>query len=155
MRSPSGSPLALVAAALALPLAAGAVVAPTAAAQSTPDACAQALDPDRRAVYGFKNGGRSLGFGRVVVTATKANRHRYCISVQFDGRTVTHAFGQSGYERRNGEWVNVGGLGDSGYRTGSYRRSMQVPDKYRIDHSFSVRSGGRWYRTIAISRYNL
>jgi hypothetical protein len=32
---------------------------------------------------------------------------------------------------------------------------MQVPDRYRLDHSFSVRWQGRWYRTISISRYNL
>ncbi|MDO9410460.1 hypothetical protein [Patulibacter sp.] len=155
MRIRTRTPLALAAVTLALPLAGGAVTVPVASAQSTPDACAQALNPDRRTVYRMSNGGKTLGYARVVVTATKANRHRYCIQVQFDGRKLFHAFGQSSYIRRNGTWVNEGGLGDSGYRTGSYTKSMQVPDKRRIDQSFSVRVGGRWYRTISISRYNL
>lgn len=155
MRIRPGSPLLLAAAALSLPLVGATVAVPVAAAQSTPDACAQPLNPDRRSVYGFKNGGRTLAHTRVIVTASKANAHRYCIQVQFDGRTVTHAFGQTTYERRGGRWVNVGGLGDSGYRATSYSLTMQVPDKTRIDRSYSVKSGGRWYRTISISRYNL
>lgn len=155
MRTRTGTSLALAAATLALPLAGAAVVAPSASAQATPDACAQPLNPERRSVYRFKNGGRTLGYGRVVVTASKADGHRYCIQVQFGGRTVTHAFGQTTYERRNGTWVNVGGLGDSGYRTSDYSATLQVPDKTRIDRSYSIKAGGRWYKTIAISRYNL
>ncbi|MSW50445.1 MAG: hypothetical protein F2817_06090 [Actinobacteria bacterium] len=155
MRLPRRSSLALAAVTLAVPLAGATVAVPAASAQTGGDACKQALNPERRSVYAFKNGSRKLGFGRVVVTATKADRHRYCISVQFDGRRVFNGFGQSGYERRDGRWVNVGGLGDTGARGGSYTRTMQVPDRYRIDHSFSIRSGGRWYRTISISRYNL
>jgi hypothetical protein len=154
MRIAPGRSLAL-AAALALPLAAGTVAVPAASAQTPADACAQALNPDRRSVYRFKDGSKTLGYGRVIVTATKANRHRYCIRVDFGNRTVFHAFGESGYERRNGKWVNVGGLGDSGSKATSYTQTMQVPDKYRIDRSYSIRTGGRWYRTIAISRYNL
>jgi hypothetical protein len=154
MRLLRRSPVALALAALAVPVASGTAAAPAVAA-SPPDACKQALNPDRRSVYRFKDGGTTLGFGRVVVTATKAHRHRYCIQVQFGGRTVFNGFGESGYERRDGKWVNVGGLGDSGSRGGSYTQTMQVPDKYRIDRSYSIRHEGRWYSTIAISRYNL
>jgi hypothetical protein len=155
MRIRTRTPLALAVVALATPVAAGTIAAPAAVAQSTPDACAQPLNPDRKSVYRFKNGARTLGYARVVVTATKASRHRYCIQVQFDGRTLHHAFGQTTYERRNGAWVNVGGLGDSGGPARSYSATMQVPDKIRIDRSYSVRVGGRWYRTITVSRYNL
>jgi hypothetical protein len=155
MRIPRRSSLALAAVTLTVPLAGATVAVPPASAQTGGDACKQALNPDRRSVYTFKNGSRKLGFGRVVVTATKADRHRYCMSVQFDGRRVFNGFGQSGYERRNGKWVNVGGLGDSGAPGVSYTRTMQVPDRYRLDHTFSVRWKGRWYTTISISRYNL
>jgi hypothetical protein len=155
MRIRTGPPLALAVATLALPLVAGAVAAPAASAQTTPDACAQPLNPERRSVYRFKSGSKTLGFGRVVVTATKANPNRYCHRIDFEGRTVFHGFGESGYERRNGAWVNVGGLGDSGYEATSYTRTVQVPNHYRIDRTYSIRSGGRWYRTISISRYNL
>jgi len=155
MRTALRSPLALAAAVLTLPVAAVAVGAPAATAQTPPDACAQALNPDRRSVYRFKSGGRTLAVGRVVVTATKANRHRYCVQVDFQGRRLFNGFGESGYERRNGKWVNVGGLGDAGSVGRSYTQTMQVPDKYRIDRTYSIRTGGRWYRTIAISRYNL
>jgi hypothetical protein len=148
------SPTALVLAPLAVLVLAGATAAPAGAA-TTPDACQQRLNPDRRSVYRFKDGGTTLSYGRVVVTATKADRHRYCIQVQFGGRTVFNGFGMSSYERRDGKWVNQGGLGDSGARGDSYTQSMQVPDKTRIDRSYSIRDDGRWYRTISISRYNL
>jgi hypothetical protein len=154
MRPFPRSPVALVLAALALPAVTGAAAAPAGAA-TTPDACEQGLDPDRRSVYRFKDGRTTLGFGRVVVTATKADRHRYCIQVQFGDRKVFHGFGMSSYERRGGEWVNEGGLGDSGSRGGSYTQTMQVPNRTRIDRSYSIRHEGRWYRTIQISRYNL
>jgi hypothetical protein len=148
------SPTALVLAAIAFPVLSGAVAAP-AGATTTPDACRQQLDPDRRSVYRFKDGDATLGFGRVVVTATEADRHLYCIKVQFGGRTVFNGFGLSSYKRKDGKWVNEGGLGDSGARGDSYTQTMQVPDKTRIDRSYSIRDDGRWYRTITISRSNL
>lgn len=152
-RSPRSSAL-LVLAALAVPAAAGAVATPATAATSD-DACAEALNPDRRSVYRFKRDGGTLWYGRVVVTATRADRDRYCIQVDFGNRTVFHGFGMSGYERRDGRWVNDGGLGDEGSRGGSYTQSMQVPERYRIDRSYSIRHDGRWYRTTSISRSNL
>jgi hypothetical protein len=154
MRPLPRTPLALVLAALAVPAVAGAAAAPAGAAEQ-PDACEQQLNPDRRSVYRFKDGRETLDFGRVVVTATKADRHRYCISVQFGDREPFNGFGMSSDKRVDGRWVNEGGLGDSGARGPSYTRSVQVPDKTRINHSFSIRHEGRWYRTIQISRYNL
>jgi hypothetical protein len=154
MRRFPRSPVALVLTALAVPVVAGAAAAPAGAAQA-PDACEQQLNPDRRSVYRYKDGGTTLGFGRVVVTATKANRHRYCIQVQFGGRTVFNGFGLSSYKRVDGTWVNEGGMGDTGARGDAYTSTMQVPDKTRIDRSYSIRHEGRWYRTIQISRYNL
>jgi hypothetical protein len=154
MRPFPRSPVALALAALAVPVVAGATAAPAGAA-TAPDACEQQLNPDRRSVYRFKDGRATLGFGRVVVTATKADRHRYCIQVQFGGRTVFNGFGLSSYKRVDGKWVNEGGMGDSGGRGGSYSSTMQVPDRTRIDRSYSIRHGGRWYRTIQISRSNL
>lgn len=155
MRSVPRTSLALVVAIAAVPVSAGAVAAPAAVAQTTPDACEQALNPDRRSVYRYKDGKKTLPFGRVVVTATKADRHRYCIRVQFDGRKVFNSFGLSSYVRRNGRWVNEGGLGDSGSVGPSYTQTMQVRDKTRIDRSYGIRYGGRSYSTISISRYNL
>lgn len=154
MRLSRRAPAPLVLAALAVPVVSGGVAAPAVAA-TTPDACEQALNPDRRSTYRFKDGDTTLGFGRVVVTATKANRDRYCIQVQFGGRTVFNGFGMSSYERRDGKWVNEGGLGDSGSRGASYTQSMQVPNRTRIDRSYSIRHEGRWYRTGTISRTNL
>lgn len=154
MRPFRRSPVALALAALAVPVVAGTVAAPAGAA-TQPDACQQALNPERRSVYRFKDGDTTLPFGRVVVTATKADRHSYCIRVGFGGRTVFNGFGLASYKREGGKWVNEGGLGDSGSRGDSYTQSMKVPDKTRIDRSYSIRHEGRWYRTIAISRYNL
>lgn len=153
MRLSRRSPVALALTALAVPVVAGAVAAPAGAA--TPDACAQTLNPDRRSVYRYKDGKKTLAFGRVVVTATKADPHRYCIEVQFGDRKVFNGFGLSSYKRVDGKWVNEGGLGDAGSRGASYTQTMQVPDKTRIDRSYSIRYGGDWYRTISISRYNL
>jgi hypothetical protein len=154
MRPARRSPIALTLAALAVPVVAGAAAAPAGAAQA-PDACEQGLNPDRRSVYRYKDGGSTLDFGRVVVTATKADRHQYCIQVQFGGREVFHGFGMSSDKRVDGKWVNEGGLGDSGSRGESYTQSMQVPDKTRIKRSYSIRHEGRWYRTSQISRQNL
>lgn len=155
MRTVPRSTLALVVAVAAVPVSTGAVATPAAVAQDAPDACDQALNPDRRSVYRYKDGRRTLPFGRVVVTATKADRHRYCIRVQFDGRRVFNSFGLSSYLRRNGKWVNEGGLGDSGSVGPSYTQTMQVRDKTRIDRSYGIRYRGRSYSTISISRYNL
>ncbi|WP_022928853.1 hypothetical protein [Patulibacter americanus] len=154
MRPFPRSPVALVLAALAVPVVAGAAAAPASAA-TAPDACEQALNPERRSVYRFKDGGSTLDFGRVVVTATKADRHRYCIQVQFGDRKVFNGFGMSSDKRVDGKWVNEGGMGDSGSRGESYTATMQVPDKTRINRSYSIRHEGRWYRTIQITRYNL
>jgi hypothetical protein len=154
MRFIPRSPLALALVAVAAPTSVALAAAPAAVAQSTTDACKKDLNPDRRSVYRFKDGKRTLGFGRVVVTATKSDRHLYCFRVDFDERRVFNSFGESGYERRDGKWVNVGGLGDSGSVGGSYRQSMAVPDKYRKDRSYAIRHEGRWYRTISISRRN-
>jgi hypothetical protein len=146
------SPTALVVAALAASVLAGAAAAPASAAL---DACDQPLNPERRSVHRFKADGTTLPYGRVVVTATKADRDQYCIQVQFGGRTVFNGFGMSAFKRKNGKWVNEGGLGDSGSRGDSYTQSMQIPEKTRIDRTYSIRDDGRWYRTPSISRFNL
>ena len=89
---------------LALALAAGPTGFPTgpARANAATDACREPLNPDRRTVYRYTNGSDTLGFGQVVVTATKADGHRYCMRIGFGGRTVVHSFSQASYLRRNG-----------------------------------------------------
>lgn len=153
MRSPLRAPAALVAAAalaaVALPSAATADTAQPSAERV--DTCQQALNTDRTAVYRFHRGKRTLSFGRVVVTPTKARPHSYCVRVQFGGRTAFSGFGQTSYELRGGRWVNVGGLGDTGGPTKGYSRSIDLERRTRTDLSFSIKRADGWYRTSTIS----
>lgn len=156
MRVPSPAlTVVLVLAALAVPVASG-VLAEPAGAASTREACRQALNPDRRAVYRFKHGRRALAFARVVVTATRHDRHRYCVRMDFGRRTVRLFSSGTSYERRGGRWVNEGGR--SGDRTpfpvGSHSLTLQVPDRLRIDRSFGIRYRGSVWNTKVISRRN-
>jgi len=134
--------------------AAGSPVGPE-RADAAKNACQEPLNPDRRTAYRFTDRGKTLAFGQVVMTATKADGHRYCVRIGFGGRTMLHEFSQASYLRRNGRWVYEGALGSGAYRTGGYTQSVQVRDKTRSDRTFAVRHKGRWYRTISISRYNL
>lgn len=126
-----------------------------ASALATGDACQERLNPDRRAVYKYTSGQRTLGFGQVVVQATAADRHRYCIKVQFGGRTPLNAFGQSTDVRRDGKWVQEGGLGDGFAARSGYTRSVEVRDRSRINLTYSIKRSGRVYSTITIRRFNL
>lgn len=141
---------------LVLPaLLAGAVLFAPTSALAAGDACDERLDPDRKEVYKYTNGKKTLGFGRVVVQATEAQYHRYCVKVQFGGRTPLNAFGESSDLRRDGEWVNEGGLGFDFEAGGGYNRTIQVRDKSRINMNFSIKRDGRVYSTVRIRRINL
>lgn len=129
-------------------------LAATASPAVAADACSMTLDPDRRSVYKLTNGGEALGFGQVVVQATQAQYHLYCIRFQTGGRTVTHSFSQSSKVRENGACTtDLGGLGSGVYTTGGYTSSMQVPDRECTYRSYSIRSDGRWW-TASFMRYN-
>jgi len=132
----------------------GSAVGPERANAET-NACRVPLNLDRRTVYRFTNGQQTLGFGQVVVTATKADRHKYCIRVGFGGRTPLNAWGESSYLRRDGKWVYEGSKGSSTTRTGGYTLSPRIRDKTRTDYGFSITRNGRVYSTITIRRYNL
>lgn len=155
----SAVPLAVVVPAVAvLALLAGPVdrtVGPTSAGAAEVDACAQKLDPERRAVYRFRNGDRTLRYGRVVVTATTASPNRFCIRVDLDGRTLLHRFSMGSDIRKDDKWVVEGGLGDSGYRTESYTFTQQIRPRTRQRRSYGVKVGGRWYDTVSFTRTNL
>jgi hypothetical protein len=126
---------------------------PATAAAAT-EACDQALDHDRREVFRFKDGRRTLGYGRVVVTPTKASPNRYCVRVGFGGRTVTHRFDGGSYLRADGKWEWEGGLGSGTYRTEAYEQSLQVKEDQKVDRRYGIRSGGRWFETVWIKRIN-
>jgi hypothetical protein len=128
--------------------------ATTRAVQATPDACKERLVRDRQAQYRFTNGRLRLTFARVVVTPTRANRHRYCVRVLTGSRTVLHAWGEQGYERKGGTWVATGGLGDT-FTAKGYTQTIQVPAAYRIVRTFRIRFGARWYKTAPVSRQRL
>lgn len=154
MRPPLRSPVSLLAALAACALTPPAV----AAAADTPqpggeraENCLQTLNEDRAAVHRFQRGGKTLSFGRVVVTPTRARPHSYCVRVQFGGRTVFNGFGQSSYELRDDRWVNIGGLGDTGGRSEGYTRSIDLARRSRTDLSYSIKRPDGWYRTTTIS----
>ena len=89
------------------------------------------------------------------MTATKADRHNYCIRVGFGGRTPLNAWGMSSYLLRDGKWVYEGSKGTSAIRTGGYTLSPRIRDKTRDDYGFSITRNGRVYSTIIIRRFNL
>lgn len=153
MRPPLRTVVALPAALLACAVAPPAIAA---AATAQPggervENCLQTLNEDRAAVYRFHRGGKTLSFGRVVVTPTLNRRHSYCVRVQFGGRTVFNGFGQSSYELRGDRWVNIGGLGDTGGRSEGFTRSIDLAPRTRTDLSYSIKRPDGWYRTTAIS----
>lgn len=153
MRPPLRAPAALLAAAAlgAVALPSAATAAPAQPSAERVENCLQPLNTNRTAVYRFHRGSRTLSFGRVVVTPTKARPHSYCVRTEYGGRTVFGAFGESGYELRGGRWVNVGGLGDSGGRVRGGTRSIDLPRRYRTDLSYSVKRPDGWYTTSTIS----
>lgn len=133
----------------------GALLAPLSAAAAG-NACQERLNADRKVVYKFTNGDRTLGFGQVVVQATSRDRHRYCVKVQYGGRRPLVSNGVSTDKRVNGAWVQEGARGDSGFsaaRPGTF--TLQVRDKKRENLNYAIKTGGRVYRTITISRFNL
>jgi hypothetical protein len=147
MRLPTASPVALLLASLAVPVAAGALAAPAGAQGSTPpDACKERLDTSERASYRFEDGRRTWAPGRVVVTPTRADENRYCIEVRFGGRAVVHESSTKGWERRGGRWVVIGGDGGGGDLTRSYTRTAQIQERRRVEFRFDVTIQGREYR---------
>lgn len=151
--------LALALVALSAPAVSGLFAAPAGAAPdraAQTDACKQALNPDRRTVYRFTNGAKSLGFARVIVTATKSDRHTYCIRLDFGKRTPRLYSSSTSYVRRDGQWINEGGAGDgTPSPVGSHTLWMKVQDKRRIGKAWGIRYQGKDWNTIVISRYNL
>ena len=116
------------------------------AADAAEPACSRPLDPDRRTVYKFRNGGETLGYGQLVVQATAANPHRYCIRFQTGGRTVTHGWSEADYIRSGGSCTSTGmGKGDGGYQSGGYNTERTVRDGRCLAMTFSIRSDGAWY----------
>lgn len=155
MRLPTASPVAAVLAALALLVAAGTLAAPATARTATPpDACKEPLDRGGRESYRFEDGRRTWEPGRVVVTPTRADEHRYCIEVRFGGRAVVHESSTKGWERRNDRWVVNGGDGGGGDLTRSYTRTAQIRPRRRVEFRFDVRIRGREYRA-SFRRQNL
>lgn len=142
---------ALLALTLALPVAATLSAGPADAAAT---ACNSPLNPDRRTVYKFTRGGDTLGFGQLVVQATAANPHRYCIRFQTGGRTVTHSWSQADYIRSGGDCTSTGqGMGDGGYQTAGYTTERTVRDGRCLAMTFSIKSGGVWY-SASFLRWN-
>jgi hypothetical protein len=130
------------------------LVGPSAPAGAV-EACQQTLDPARRTEYRFTaSDGDVLGFGQLVVQATTANPHRYCVRFQTGGRTVTHSWGQADHRRANGACgAQIGASGSGTYQSGPYARTVVVQDKTCHYESFAIRSGGRWF-TARFMRYN-
>lgn len=121
------------------------------AGAATADACSQQLNPDRREVYQLTNGGDTLSYGRLVVTGTVANYHRYCVQFQTGGRTVTGSTGKATYVRVDG--VCGRQLGAAGSGAGPMRgaqTTMIVADNTCEAVSFSIKDGGRWYSASTI-----
>lgn len=152
MRHAVVRPVPLVLATLAVPLIGGAMAAPAVAQTQEHDACNERLDTSERKTYRFKNGSRSLSWARLVVTPTRANENRYCVEVRFGSRNPMHRSSTTGYERRNGRWVLIGGDGGGGGHGPSYEQSVQIRDKRRSDRHYEVRSNGRWYKATASLR---
>lgn len=152
MRPHASRPAILVLAAFAVPIAGGALAAPAVAQTPPDDACAERLDTGERRTYRFENGSRSLSWARLVVTPTRADEDRYCVEVRFGGRKPFHEASTTGYERRNGRWVQIGGDGGGGEPMRSYTQTVQLRAKRRSDRHYDVRVDGRWYRATASLR---
>lgn len=118
-------------------------------------ACDQQLDPARRTVYRYTApNGDVLPYGQVVVHATAANPHRYCVRVQTGGRTVFLASGDALYRRVGGVCgEQIGARGDPGSRSGPYELTAVVPDRTCFVGTFAIRDGGRWFG-VEFMRYN-
>ncbi|WP_026910927.1 hypothetical protein [Patulibacter minatonensis] len=131
---------------LAVPAAGAFTATASARTPEPPDACAQALDRGERETYRFKDGRRTWSTGRVVVTPTRADAHRYCIEVRLGGRAVFHQSSTKGWARQGGRWVVIGGDGGGGDLVRSYTRTAQIQARRRVEFRYDVRIQGRWYR---------
>jgi hypothetical protein len=151
MRTLVAPPVALALTAVLVPLAGGAF-ATTAVAQDAPDACAERLDTAGRQVERFRAGSRTLSWGRVVATPTRADDDRYCVEIRFGGRTPNHRSSTRGFARRNGRWVAIGGDGGGAEPRASYTQTVQMPARRRSDRTYEVRADGRWYAAVVSLR---
>lgn len=142
---------ALVAAVLASATVLALPAAP-AIAGTSPEACDQPLNPDRREVNRFKAGDAVLPYGRVVVQATQANPHRFCIRLTLGGRTVTFNTSKSSDVWRDGRWVSEGAAGSGTYRLSrGYTQTLTVRRGHRENATYQIRDNGRWY-SVRISK---
>lgn len=121
------------------------------AVAATSDACSQQLNPDRREVYQLTNGGDTLSYGRIVVTGTAANYHRYCVQFQTGGRTVTGSTGKATYQRADGVCGRqLGAAGSGPGQMRGFESTMTVADNTCEAVSLSIKDGGRWFSASAV-----
>lgn len=140
---------------LAVPVTVVAAATSATSAGAATTACQATLDPARKSVYRFTRSGTTLPYGQVVVQATKANPHRYCVRFSTGGRNVFAASSNGGYVRSGGECRATGqAAGDSGYYTRGFSSDLQVADGTCVGLSYSIRDNGVWYSTIRILRWN-
>lgn len=120
---------------------------PAVAGSTATSPCEEPLNLDRQAVYRFKNGDKILSFGKVVVTPTKADRHRFCEQFRVGGKYVKYAYKRTDFERPksacSSEMFRIAAAGP--YEVSDFRQSLRVPAEACTFQKFSIKWNGKWW----------